>query len=103
MKSGDSRFPGAIGWLWRERGPLLCKHNRLHFLLGQKKGRGSEREQCFMLFLRQNTDHRGGREGGAGLGGTGVAEEEPFPSQLHLHFLCGEEVPCWMHTDLILG
>lgn len=42
-------------------------------------------------------------KGGAGLGGTGVAEEEPFPSQLHLHFLCGEEVPCWMHTDLILG
>lgn len=61
MKSGDSRFPGAIGWLWRERGPLLCKHNRLHFLLGQKKGRGSECEQCFMLFLRQNTDHGGGR------------------------------------------
>lgn len=61
MKSGDSRFPGAIGWLWRERGPLLCKHNRLHFLLGQRKGRGSEREQCFMLFLRQNTDHGGGQ------------------------------------------
>lgn len=33
-------------------------------------------------------------------GGAGVAEEEPFPSQLRLHFLCGEEVPCWAHGDL---
>lgn len=39
--------------------------------------------------------------GRAGAGGAGVAEEEPFPSQLHLHFLCGEEVPCWVHSDLI--
>ena len=41
--------------------------------------------------------------GRAGAGGVGVAEEEPFPSQLRLHFLCGEEVPCWTRSDLILG
>lgn len=36
-------------------------------------------------------------------GAAGVAEEEPFPSQLRLHFLCGEEVPCRARSDLILG
>lgn len=41
--------------------------------------------------------------GRAGAEAVGVAEEEPFPSQLRLHFLCGEEVPCWTHRDLILG
>lgn len=42
--------------------------------------------------------------GRAETGGGGVmAEEEPFPSQLRLHFLCGEEVPGWAHGDLILG
>lgn len=39
----------------------------------------------------------------AGAGGAGVAEEEPFPSQLRLHFLCGKEVPCWAQSDLIFG
>lgn len=39
---------------------------------------------------------------GKGVGGV-TAEEEPFPSQLRLHFLCGEEVPGWAHGDLILG
>lgn len=41
--------------------------------------------------------------GRTGIGGTGVAEEEPFPSQLRLHFLCEEEVTCWAHSDLILS
>ena len=36
------------------------------------------------------------------LGG-GVKEEDPFPSQLRLHFLCWEEVPGWAHGDLILS
>lgn len=43
-----------------------------------------------------------GRAGTGGVGGV-TAEEEPFPSQLRLHFLCGEEVPGWAHGDLILG
>lgn len=57
------------------------------------------------MFLRSRDKTRIMEEdaGRAGAGEDGVAEEEPFPSQLHLHFLCGEEVPSWAHGDLILS
>lgn len=72
MKSGDSRFPGAIGWLWLERGPLLCKHNRLHFLLGQRKGSEAESTSNALCYFWDKTRIMEEDKGGAGLGGTGV-------------------------------
>lgn len=87
--------------LWRETGPRLCKQNGPHFLLGQRV----ERERA-MRFSDPETKHGSWRrmQEEKGREGWGVmAEEEPFPSQLRLHFLCGEEVPGWAHGDLILG
>lgn len=81
---------------------MFRKQSRVHFLLSQRDERERVSDQCFISFLRQNTDHGGGH-GKSMSRRNGVAEEEPFPSQLRLHFLCEEEVPCWACSDLILG
>lgn len=57
MKSGDSRFPEALGGLGGSEGASLV--NRAGSASGLVRGRVSDR--CFMSFLRQNTDHGGGR------------------------------------------
>lgn len=53
-------FPRGLWWLGWERGPILRKQSRLHFLLSQREERERVSDQCFISFLRQNTDHGGG-------------------------------------------
>lgn len=92
MKSGESPLPQLFLGLLQETGPLLRKQSRPRFLLGQREreelGRASD------AFLRSR-DQTQITEEDAGRAEVGVREEEPFPSQLRLHFLCWEEVPGW--------
>lgn len=98
-KRGDSRFPEAFGWLWRDTGPLLRKQKRTALPV-QSVGAGAIDALPYFWDKTRIMEEDTGR---AGAGAVGVAEEEPFPSQLHLHFLWVEEVPCWARSDLILG
>ncbi len=102
MKSGDSRFPEAFGWLGgREDLCYVNKAGCTSCLVRARRERA--RASNALPHFWDKTRIMEEDTGRAGAGGSGVAEEEPFPSQLRLHFLCGEEVPCWAHSDLILS
>lgn len=97
MKSGDSRFPEALGWM------DLCYVNKAvcaSCLVRESK--------LAILNFCSETKHGSQRrtreeQGAVQAGVAEEEEEEPFPSQLRLLFLWEEEVPSWARSDLILS
>lgn len=87
-------FPRGLWWLGWDRGPMLRKQSRLHFLLSQRERGKRVSDQCFISFLRQNTDHGGGhgksrsRRNGGGRGRT-------------LSLSAGPPLPVWGGSPLL--
>lgn len=102
-KSGDSHFPEAIGWLWWETGPRLPKQSKAALPAWSEKMQREKAREAFLSHFWDKTWIMKEDMGRVGAEAAGVAEEEPFPSQLCLHFLCTEEVPRRTCSDLILA